>query len=270
MGAERRLAMVNSDAKSQPPLPDPEGICTRLYDLRYRTLARTPYDHLFTELATLDAVEAAVADGCDALYLDTFGDYGIERARSSVAVPVIGAGEASIAAAAASTDRFSIVTVWPRSMAYLYEERLATCPGGDRCVDVHHVTDEEELERVGTAVGVKARMLRREDALVAQLVDRCRRAVDQDRSDAVLLGCTCMTPVTDRLAAELEVPVLDPSRIGLGAAFQQLTSGSPPPPPPAAPRRTGLATAFIDAYLAAKGIEQEATDECDVCLVTPP
>ena len=36
--------------------------------------------------------ERAVADGCDAIFIDTFADYGIAEIRSAVPVPVIASG----------------------------------------------------------------------------------------------------------------------------------------------------------------------------------
>lgn len=264
---QRRLAMINSDAKLRPPLADRDGIRTELFDLRFRHLARTPYDHLFAELATVAAIEAATSAGCDAAYIDSFGDYGIERARSSATIPVLGAGEASLAAAAQVSERFSIVTVWPRSMAYLYEGRLAACVGGERCAAVHFVSDEEELDRVGTASGVKARMLRSEAGLVDLITEHCLRAVRQDDCGAILLGCTCMAPIADRIERQVPVPVLEPSRIGQEAAFDLLGEQLSRPPAASVTNRSGLATAFIDAYLAAKEVDFEASDECDVCLL---
>lgn len=268
MAERRRLAMINSDGKVQPPLSDPSGVVTRTYDLRFRILARTPYDHLFTELGTVDAAEAALRDGCDALYIDTFGDYGLARIRASTSIPVVGAGEASIAAAARALPTYSVVTVWPRSMAYLYDERLATCPGGDHCRGVHYLSDDDELDRVGRPDGVKARMIRHEGDLIERLTELCRDAVARDRSDGILLGCTCMSPVAAALGDRCSFPVLDPSRIGLDAAFAAVLSG-PPEGRAAASKRSGLASDVVAAYL---GLGREATveaaaDECEVCAV---
>ena len=76
------VAMINSDGKSAPVLPDRPGVTTELHDLRVRSFARTPYDRLFTELGTLDAAERALASGCDAVYVDSFADYAVDAIRS--------------------------------------------------------------------------------------------------------------------------------------------------------------------------------------------
>lgn len=263
----RTIAMVNSDGKQAPVAADPPGVTTRLYDLRFRVMARTPYEHLFTELGTLDVAERALADGCDVVYVDTFGDYAVERIRALTSRPVIGAGEASIRHAAAEHASYSIVTVWPQSMAYLYDERLESTPGGRSCRGLHHLSDDDELDRVGRRDGVKARMGRHEDGVVDALVDLSRRALEQDRSDAVLLGCTCMSPVAAQLRDRLDVPVLDPSAIGLAAA-QEAALEPAPPHRPSAVRHTGLAGAAVQAYLVAEQAESVWIDDCGVCAIT--
>ncbi|GGM45968.1 aspartate/glutamate racemase family protein [Dactylosporangium sucinum] len=264
--APLRLAMINSDGKSAPPLPDPEGVVTELYELRLRAFARTPYDQLFTELGTLDAAEAAIAAGCDAIYIDTFADYAIERVRTAAGVPVIGAGAAAVAAAGAHGRRFSVVTVWPESMAYLYDERLANCSGGQHCAGVHFFSPEDELGRLGTRAGVKARMLRRESDIVDRLAEACRSAVRADGAEAVLLGCTCMSPIAGRLAECCDFPVLDASALGQQAAFDALRCTTAPAPR-ARSLRAGTASRLVDTWLASGFADEPSPDECDVCVI---
>ena len=264
--SELRLAVINSDGKSRLPVPDPVGLVSSLHELRFRVLARTRYDHLFTELGTLEAAERVVDEGCDGIYVDTFGDYAVDRIRAITDVPVVGAGEATIAAAV-THGSFSIVTVWPRSMRWLYEERLSAVPGGDACAGVHHLADEDELAKVGSGDGVKARMTRREGAVVDDIVALCQRTVEHEDPDVLVLGCTCMAPVAGAVAARVTVPVLDPARVGLAEAHRQVRSGrrrSGALPPVG---RRGLASTLVEAYLADDRAEP-ALDECEVCALT--
>lgn len=265
MAITRTVAMINSDQKTAPPLPDPEGVDTRLYDLRLRVFARTPYEHLFTELGTVEAAERALHDGCDAIYIDSFGDYGVERIRAMTDVPVIGAGEAALAAAGAEGRRFSIVTVWPESMRYLYEDRVSTCAGGKGCIGVHHLGDETELDLIGSGLGVKARMTDGDHEVVAELAALCARVVEQDRPDVILLGCTCMAPVHERLAAHCEVPVLEPSQLGLTAAFAAIAGAETVARSQRI--RPPLASSVVDAYLTARGVEKLSVGGCEICVV---
>ena len=264
MGELRRLAMLNSDGKRRPPLPDPAGCQTTLVDLRTRVLARTPYDRLLTELVTLDAAEKAIEDGYDALLIDSFGDYAIDAIRAATDVPVVGAGEASLAAAA-RYGRFTIVTVWPESMRFIYDERLRTCPGGESCVRVLYFSPESELDLVGSPQGIRARMRRHEQAVVEELGEACRKAAVADGAAAVLLGCTCMSPVAADLQNWCDVPVLDPSALGQQAAFDAVMNGKRDYDRPRS-ARTGHARLLVDLWLRhdAAAAEPEA---CDVCVV---
>jgi len=262
------VAMVNSDGKSAPVLPDPVGLTTQLHDLRLRAFARTPYDRLFTELGTLDAAERALAAGCDAVYVDSFADYGVDSLRCVTSTPVVGAGEASIGEASADGRRFSIVTVWPRSMKYLYDERLARSAGGRCCAAVHFVSDEGELDRVGTSAGVQARMRRREGKVLERLLAACDDAVQRDAPDVLLLGCTCMSPVSGYLAERISVPVVDASAAGLRAAHAAALA-SPPAAAPPRSRRAGWSVRLAEAWLAVGEDVPASTDECQVCAVLP-
>jgi Asp/Glu/hydantoin racemase len=265
--ALRRIAMINSDGKTAPVLPDPPGVATTLHDLRFRVLARTPYEHLFTELGTLDVAEQALRDGCDVVYVDTFGDYAVERIRALTTVPVLGAGEESIRQAAAAHPAFSIVTVWPESMRFLYDLRLTATPGGRHCRGVHHLSEDDELERIGRSDGVKARMGRHDGDIVEDLAALCRRALDEDGSEAVLLGCTCMSPVADAVEDRLGTPVLDPSAIGLAAAHAAALAAVPTQTESIAVRHTGLAGVVVEAYLTAQQAESVWIDDCEVCVI---
>ena len=263
----RRVAMVNSDGKSAPTVADPPGVETTLYDIRLRVLARSPYEHLFTELGTLDVAERALAKGCDVIYVDTFGDYAVDRIRALTSVSVRGAGEESIRLAGARHSAYSLVTVWPRSMRYLYDGRLAATPGGGHCRGVHHLSNDDELERLGRSDGVKARMGRHEEDLVDDLVALCRRAISEDASEAVLFGCTCMSPVAEAVSERLALPVLEPSSIGLTAAHAAALSGGANQPKVDGVQHPGLAGDVVGAYLAAQNAESVWLDDCEVCAI---
>lgn len=259
-----KLTVINSDGKESLALPAPDGIEVRLQDLRFRAFARDPYEQLLVELGHVDAAEQALGDHPDALLVDTVGDYAIERMRAISPVPVFGAGEAGIAEASAGSRRFSIVTVWPSSMRWLYDERLALSTGGDCCAGVHHLSAESELSLIGTEDGVKARMVRREESTVDTIVAACRRAIEADGSEAILLGCTCMSPVASAIQERCSFPIIDASAAGLRAAYSEL-SRRDASPAPAATRRAGAVPPLIDMLLAAGHVPLQ--DECQVCTI---
>jgi allantoin racemase len=260
-----RLALLNSEAARQPPLAPPDGIELEFFPLRVPGFARNPYDHLFVEIAHIDAAERAEVAGCDGIFIDTFADYGIDRIRHTVAIPVFGAGEVGIAAASAGERRFSIVTVWPESLAFIYRERLIACAGGHLCAGVHYFSAETELELLNTDAGIAQRMVAREGSLVDQLAQACRRAVDEDGSEAVLCGCTCMSPIGELLAERCVFPVVECSRVGQAAAMDGLLSGSRAAERALSARR-GDVRRMVDSMLGESDGLQMPQDTCDVCV----
>ncbi|WP_229052112.1 aspartate/glutamate racemase family protein [Aeromicrobium sp. Leaf350] len=265
--ALRTVTMINSDGKAEPPLAVPDGTQLRLQELRVRLMAKTPYEHLVTEIATVDAGEAAITAASDVIYIDTLGDYGLERLRAVSPVPVVGAGETAMAALAAAGRPVSIVTVWPASMAYLYDQMIARHAGGEHVAGVHHFSAESELELVGTGAGIKARMNRGEGDLLDQLAATCLAAAEADGTDTVLLGCTCMWAVAEPLASRTGLTVIEPSRLGLQAAFDALEGA--PGPSTLVSDRFGTVMGLVDAWLGEGADVAVPTDDCEVCVFTP-
>lgn len=274
-----RIAIVGSGtASTELPSHFPAEAATLdpaampvLVNPRLSAFAFTPYERLVVDLGYVDAVQAAAAQDAGAVMINSFADYGIEAARAAVGVPVVGAGEAAIhEASAGGTRRFAIVTVWPRSLGFLYDERLRNVPGGARCTGVRHVSREEELARLGAEDGVMARMARHEAPMIAALLRECEAAVREDGAEAIALGCTCMAPVGPLLAARCSVPVIESSRAGLRAAVAAARAGSPA----ARARNPRLVPSIVSAWqLGAEDAAGRATDadgaeaaECSVCL----
>jgi len=241
-----------------------------LVDPRLTAFALTPYERLVVDLGYVDAAQTAERDGFDAVFIHSFADYGIAAARAALTIPVVGAGEATLLAAAAGGDRFAIVTVWPASMAHLYDERLRMLGLLDQCAAIHHVSPEAELARVGRGDGVMARMHRRENRIVAILLAACERSVREDGADCIVLGCTCMAPVGPALAAACGVPVLESSRVGYRATVDAARAASKRGP--ASDGRRDLVPSLVDAWVGASAAAcapapQDGSD-CPVC-VTP-
>ena len=90
--------------------------------------------------------------------------------------------EAAMAEAAQGGRRFSIVTVWPPSMKFLYDERTRMTSAGTHCVAVRHVSPEDELTRLTSSDGVQQRMGRREAAIIDRVVAECLARLRHRRS----------------------------------------------------------------------------------------
>lgn len=232
-----------ADARAEPRIVNP----------RLSAFAATPYERLVVDVGYVDAAQAAVAAGCDAIFINSMADYGIDAMRAAVPVPVVGAGEAALQEAGRDARRFAIVTVWPASMRFLYEERLRGCGLGGQCVAIHHLSGEDELARLGADDGVMARMHRGEAGVVARLAALCEAAVRDDGAECIVLGCTCMAPIGPAIAAACRVPVIESSRAGYLAAARALQD-------PAARRatsgavqsaRTALVPSLVDGWFEA-------------------
>lgn len=237
-----------------------------LYTPRLAAFAGNPYDRLAVDLAYVDMAQRAAADGCAALFINTYADYGIEAMRAVVSIPVIGAGENAMTIAAENGRRFSIVTVWPPSMKFLYDERTRNVSAGANCRRVRHLSDEAELLRLSTVDGVQERMARAEETIIDRIVRECERAISEDGAQAIVLGCTCMAPVGPQVAARISVPVVEGSRAGYRAA---VAAAYRAPAAPTGPRtvRDRLIPAIVDAYRDAnpRPVEAPLPETCPVC-----
>jgi allantoin racemase len=257
-----------------------DDVQSQIVNPRLSAFAATPYERLVVDLGYVDAAQAAAADGCDALFINSMADYGLDAMRAAVGIPVVGAGEAALRDGARGGRRFAIVTVWPASMRFLYDERLRACGLESQCVAIRHLSGEDELGRLGADDGVMSRMHRGERAVVARLAAMCEDAVREDGAECIVLGCTCMAPVGPAVASACFVPVIESSRAGFLAT---VAAGRDPARRAAAtgPRRstrTALVPGLVDAWLgASKGgaalapvaAAPDDDGDCPVCIVAP-
>lgn len=242
----------------------------RIVNPRISAFAFSPYERLIVDLGYVDAGQLAEREGAAAVCINSFADYGIDALRAALGIPVIGAGEATLLAAARGGRPFAIVTVWPRSLGHLYDERLRTVGLAEQCVAIRYLSDEDELARLGEDQGVMARMHRGEAGVIARLRDECERAVRENGAECIVLGCTCMGPIGPALEASLSVPVLESSRVGLRAAFSaaRAADAKSTRPAPTAQRRD-LVPALVDAWLEGGTATAAPTSgsDCPVCIV---
>ncbi|MBL8331506.1 MAG: aspartate/glutamate racemase family protein [Rubrivivax sp.] len=132
----------------------------------------------------------------DAVVIACFGDPGLDAARELTPAPVLGIAEAAFHAASMLATGFSVVTTLTRTC--VIAERLVQRYGFERSCRGIHGTDIPvlDLEQGG-------------EALVARIEAVARRALERDRSGAIVLGCAGMATLTAALQARLGVPVID-------------------------------------------------------------
>lgn len=132
----------------------------------------------------------------DAVVIACFDDTGLDAARCLTDKPVVGIGEAAYHMASMLSNRFSVVTTLARSVPALehnlHRYGLAARCGRVRASDVAVL----ELEEPGSNAAQR---------ISAEIA----RAIQDDRAEAIVLGCAGMTDLAARLSQDHGVPVLD-------------------------------------------------------------
>ncbi|BEU21281.1 aspartate/glutamate racemase family protein [Paraburkholderia caribensis] len=154
------------------------------------------YDEALATPGLLAEIEAGERDGFDGYVIACFGDPGLYAARELARGPVIGIAEAAMHAASVLAPGFSVVTTLSRTcgMAWHLAERY----GMTRFCRNVRATDVAvlELDQPGSA----ARRI---------ILDECRRALDEDGSDAIVLGCAGMAELCREIEDALGAPVVE-------------------------------------------------------------
>ncbi|TVV76535.1 aspartate/glutamate racemase family protein [Sphingomonas solaris] len=236
----------------------PRGTVLSAWPSRVGVFPATPVERDMQAIGHLEAGLRAAASGVDAVAIDSLGDYGLDALKVALAIPVAGSGEAGMAAAAAH-GRFAIVTVWPAAMNFVPEGLLRAYGHEDRCVGIRNVGAADVVDRVAGPDGYLASVDRADPDILSAVVAACHAAM-ADGADAILLGCTCMSPMAGKVAAAVAVPVVNPLAEAVKRAVA-LATNAPPPPDRILSTRASLLTRMIDA------VAGEVDEQCPVCIV---
>lgn len=136
------------------------------------------------------------APDMDAYIVACFDDSGLDAARCVTDAPVIGIGEAAFHVASLIAGKFSVVTTLSRSVPAI-EHNLIKYGLAARCTKVR-ATDVPVLEL--EVPGSHAR---------DRISEEVRRAVLEDRAEAIVLGCAGMTDLASTLSHQHGISVLD-------------------------------------------------------------
>jgi allantoin racemase len=235
----------------------PAGAAFRAYPSRVPVFPFTALEQAMQQVGYLDAALRAEDDSCDALVIDSTGDYGLPAIRAAVGVPIAGAGEAGVAAAAAH-GRFAIVTVWPSSMNFIPAGLLRALGQEAACVGIYNVGAEPDLATLGGPDGYLARVR----GAAHDVRDAIERAIDgagAAGARAVLLGCTCMSPLAAGIAARAGIAVINPlaSAVTAALAAAPLTRAAR-----IRPGRRELVARMAGA------VAGSVAEDCPVCIAT--
>jgi len=155
------------------------------------------YDEALSLAGLLAQIRLHQTDqGFDAVAIACFDDTGLDAARCLTDRPVIGIGEAGYRTAAMLSNRFSVVTTLPRSIAAL-EHNILRYGLERHCASVRAcdvpVLDLEANQ--GTAL--------------QKIQSEIEKAIEHDRAEAIVLGCAGMTDLAKGLSDQYGLPVLD-------------------------------------------------------------
>ena len=129
--------------------------------------------------------------------------------------------------AASLAPRFAIVTIWPRSLAFIYRGLLVDYGVDEKCLSIRYGSEDAQLATLGDEDNFVERMRRGEADTLENLKAHCAAAVAEG-AGAVLLGCTCMSPIAQLLAETVPVPVVDPMTVGYRYTELILSAGLNP------------------------------------------
>lgn len=202
-----------------------EGFEPLLAETRMPAFPINEINRNMSEIANIETGLRSEAEGFDAVFINTVGDYGLSALRSAVRIPVIGAGQATMHAACQLGTRFSIVTIWPPQLLFIYHGLLQLYRMEDRCVSIRCVSQDEELDTLAEDENFVTDMRSGEVTQQDRIVRQCEKAINEDGADTIMLGCTCMSPIAHEIAARVSAPVLNPLTTGYKATEMALSLG---------------------------------------------
>lgn len=260
-----KIAVLGSYGDTVPPEVEAvlgEGVSVAFYKPRIPVFAFSPTEFVIQELSYLETGLRAAADGCDAIAYNSCSDYGIEALRAAVAIPVIGAGETMLTLAANFANRFSIVTVWPVSTNFMPLGQIKARGLDKRLASIRNVSAETIIEGDARPDAFIKGMQSGADGTLQRIIVECEAAIDEDGAELIVIGCTCMSPIADRIAAAVNVPVVNPLTSAIVQAESRLKSnGLPPRKPTARAPSLALITKMVDTVA-----DASVPVDCPVCV----
>jgi allantoin racemase len=202
------------DATTPAPLvAAAEGYTPELCTVAGAVFPDSPAAREICARSYLKAGLAAERAGYAGLYINTVGDYGLADLRTACGIPVTGAGEGAIRAAQSRGPKFSIVTIWPPMLRFIYDAILGATDATNDCVSIHHLSDDPDLATLDQADNFVHDMQACGITTMTRIREACRQGLEQDGADVILLGCTCMQPTAALLEAD-GLPVIEPMVTG--------------------------------------------------------
>jgi len=209
-----------------------QGFDVTVESLKYGTESiESYYDDALVSPFVIERVLDAERRGFAAVIVSCFMDPGVHAAREVAHIPVIGPGEASMLTALMLGDSFSILDVGEQRF------KRYSAPRNVRELGL----DVRFRSTWGTGVAVTD-IPSNDDAVANKLIQIAKQLRDEDEPDVIIMGCTGLSVIAERMSQALDIPVIDASIAALRWAEMLLSSGwlhSPKsyPKPPKKERR---------------------------------
>jgi allantoin racemase len=165
------------------------------------------YDEVINGPDIVRLAVQAEKEGFDAVFVDCFGDPGVDAAREMVSIPVVGGFQPAALTACLLTGRFSIITVLPSVVPMLRGL----------------IRKQGITENVASIRNVNVAVLDLSDSnvLMNSLISEAEAAVEENGAEGIVLGCTGMLGLAASLEKELAargitIPVIDPTGAAIG------------------------------------------------------
>jgi len=172
----------------------------------------SPSDEVVAAAAVARRVTRVTDREFHGIVINCFLDPGVDAARDLTRIPVVGAGESAIRIALTVGQRFSIVDVGPMK----YVSRSPT-----RQVRALGVADRfASIRGIGVPV---LELNKRPDLTVKKIVREGKLAAIQDRADVIVLGCTGLAGLAERI--KLNLPIVNPALSALRTAEMLIVLG---------------------------------------------
>lgn len=165
----------------------------------------TSYDEALAAGPVANRIRRAADEGFDASIINCFLDPGLHAAREVSTLPVVGAGESAIRMALTVGQRFSIIDVGSKR----YVSRSPT-------MQVQSMSMSASFASI-RGVDVPVLKLNEQPQLTIRKIAReAELAVTEDGADVIILGCTALADLAERI--RLNVPVVNPALSALRTA----------------------------------------------------
>lgn len=148
----------------------------------------------------------------DAVVLACFSDPGFHAMRETLGCPVYGSAECAYLTAAATADRFGVISILSRAIPR-HKRQV-------RLLGLEHKLAEDLAIEIGVVD------LAQEDVTFARMREVGMTLKTKHGAKVVIMGCAGMARYRARLEEVLDLPVIDPTQAAVGIAVGQLLARS--------------------------------------------